>query len=59
MRTYSQLTKRNEEAQKNLKQTKKQVETVSRELNNVKSGWSFRTGRIITFVPRKIRDWLK
>jgi len=56
---YTQLTKRNEEAQKNLKQTKKQAETVSRELNNVKSGWSFKTGRIITFVPRKIRDWLK
>ena len=38
---------------------RKSENKLSRELNNVKTGWSFRTGRVITFVPRKIRDWLK
>ena len=30
-----------------------------RELHNVKTGWSFRIGRVVTYIPRKIRDWLK
>ena len=54
-----QLNNKNKEIQSNLQNIKKKAETASRELNNVKTGWSFRTGRIITFVPRKIRDWLK
>ena len=45
--------------QRDLQIIKKQAEVVSCELNSVKTGWSFRIGRIITFVPRKIRDWLK
>lgn len=28
-------------------------------LRDVKSGWSFRIGRIITFIPRNIRDFLR
>ena len=55
----NQLNNKNKEMQSNLQNIKKKAETASRELNNVKTGWSFRTGRIITFVPRKIRDWLK
>lgn len=34
-------------------------ERLKRELNNIKGSWSFRLGRIITYLPRKIRDYLK
>ena len=48
--------------EKKLIQEKKLVQELAdqldRELNDVKSGWSFRLGRIITFFPRKIRTWL-
>ena len=32
---------------------------LNRELERVKKGWSFKIGRIITFIPRKMRAWLK
>ena len=48
-----------ENNRKKIDALQKSENKLSRELNNVKTGWSFRTGRVITFVPRKIRDWLK
>ena len=53
------LKNNNEAIQKDLRSIIKQAEALSSELDNVKTGWSFRIGRIITFVPRRIRDWLK
>ncbi len=37
----------------------KDIRRLSRHLNDVKTGWSFRIGRIFTFVPRKVRDFLR
>ena len=37
----------------------KELKRVSRHLNDVKTGLSFNLGRVITFIPRKIRDLLK
>lgn len=29
------------------------------QINDIKSGWSFKIGRVITFLPRKIRGFLE
>ncbi len=42
-----------------LKKHRGKAQRLARELNNVKTGWSFKIGRIITYVPRKIRDMFK
>ncbi len=49
-----------------LQNSKDQVEKLKnkqrkiiKELDNIKSGWSFKIGKVITFLPRKIRDWRK
>ena len=31
---------------------------LNREFERIKNGWSFKIGRIITFIPRKMRIWL-
>ena len=39
---------------------KDRAETVKRlekELKQVKNGWSFRIGRVITYVPRNLKKW--
>ena len=43
---------------KQIDEMKKKDKRLTRELNNVKTGWSYRFGRVITYIPRKIRDWL-
>ena len=37
----------------------KDYKKMKRELRNIKRGWSFRLGRIITYLPRKIREHMK
>jgi len=56
--TVRQKDKQNAENLKQLKSIKKQAANLSRDLKNVKNGWSFRIGRVITFVPRKIKSGL-
>lgn len=41
-----------------LEQTQRKANQSNRELKNIKNGWSFRVGRIITYIPRRIRDLL-
>ena len=53
------LEKAKANTEKQLKKTKKEAGEVKREFQNVKNGWSFKIGRIITYVPRKIKDFLK
>ena len=44
---------------KKCNEMKRYSDKALRELHNVKTGWSFRIGRVVTYIPRKIRDWLK
>ena len=46
-----------EDAKKELQRSKKQAANLSRDLKNVKNGWSYKIGRKITWLPRKLRDW--
>ncbi len=39
--------------------TEKSITKLNNELKNIKVGWSFRIGRIITYIPRKVKYWLK
>jgi lipopolysaccharide biosynthesis glycosyltransferase/glycosyltransferase involved in cell wall biosynthesis len=41
------------------KEEMQEVANLKQELKDIKSGWSFRIGRILTFLPRIIRDWMK
>lgn len=41
--------------QEELRQARNEVSFYKNELHNVKTGYSFRTGRIITWFPRKVR----
>lgn len=36
------------------KNSKKKIQVLEKEVENIKKGWSFRIGRIITWLPRKI-----
>lgn len=38
-----------------IREQEKELQFLRQQLHDVKSGYSFRTGRIITFIPRKIR----
>ena len=51
--------KQNADGLKQISQQNKKISKLERELKNVKSGWSFRIGRMITFVPRKIRGGIR
>jgi hypothetical protein len=51
---------------KSLELTKQKAERAEKdkqnsmeELRNIKNGWSFKIGRVLTFLPRIIRDWMK
>ena len=50
--------KYNETADK-LKKIQKDLKKSNKELQNVKNGYSFRIGRVITFIPRMIKNMLK
>ena len=43
------------EVERELSVSKQEIKRVSRELHNIRSGYSFKVGRIITFIPRKIK----
>ena len=52
-----------QESQNKLKQELSQLKAASqkqeKELRNIKKGYSFRIGRVLTYIPRKIRELLK
>lgn len=37
-----------------LKNFKKKIQVLEKEVENIKKGWSFRIGRVITWLPRMI-----
>jgi lipopolysaccharide biosynthesis glycosyltransferase len=41
--------------QKKIAQLERSKANIEKELKNVKNGWSFRIGRVITWLPRKLR----
>ena len=43
------------ELESRIREQEKELQFLRQQLHDVKSGYSFRTGRIITFIPRKIR----
>ena len=50
----NQLQKANAKTLKELNETQRKAAKLDKELQNVKNGWSFKIGRIITYIPRKI-----
>ncbi len=42
-----------------LKRSQNKADSLANELKNVKNGWSFRIGRVVTWIPRKIKGLLK
>lgn len=55
----SKLQSTNIEVLKKLDWYQKKSGKLDNELNNIKSGWSFRLGRLLTYVPRKIKTGIK
>ena len=53
------LEQENSRVQKKLSQMQEKSVQADREMNNIKGGWSFRIGRTITFIPRRIKKLLK
>ena len=47
------------EIEKKLIKKDKEIEEIKRELKNIKTGWSYKSGRVITFLPRIFRNWIK
>ena len=41
-----------------LGKAKKEAAKAKRELNDIKNGWSFKSGRVLTWLPRKIKQML-
>ena len=57
----AEIDKSNQEKQniaKKLEKEKQRKIKLERDLKNVKNGWSFKVGRVMTFIPRKIKNWL-
>ena len=57
-----EIVKSDQEKQKiakTLEKAKQKNAKLERELKNVKNGWSFKVGRIITWLPRKIKSFFK
>ena len=52
----TRLEKEKEEVLAKVSQLQKKAKKLNNELYNVKKGWSFRIGRVIAFVPRKIKS---
>ena len=44
---------------KNLSMEKAQIRYLEMEIDNIKASWSFRIGRFITFIPRKVRGGIR
>ena len=55
----SKLQSTNVEVLKKLDRCQKKSGKLEQDLNNIKSGWSFRLGRILTYIPRKIKTGIK
>ncbi len=55
----AEAVKKMAEAQQSLKKKQKETAKAKQELKNVKSGWSYKIGRVITWLPRKIKCVLK
>ncbi len=53
------LTKENNKTVERLKKLQSETKRVKLELKNVKNSWSFKTGRVITWFPRKIKYLFK
>ena len=52
------IVQKNKEIEK-LKKDLGKAQHLARELKNVKTGWSFKIGRAITFIPRQFKKYLK
>lgn len=55
----AQLEKDKLNTSEKLSKEQRKVAQLNNELKNVKNGWSFKIGRVITWAPRKIRGLLK
>ena len=54
-----ELKRMNTEITQELKITQRKLKHCSSDLHNIRNSVSFKVGRVITFIPRKIRDILK
>ena len=52
------LEKKSAKIAKTLETEETKAAKLTTELRNVKNGWSFRIGRVITWLPRKIKGLL-
>ena len=52
------LEKKNTKIAKTLETEAIKAAKLTTELRNIKNGWSFRIGRVITWLPRKIKGLL-
>ena len=50
-----QLRMTNAKTHKDLNETQRKAAKLDKELQSVKSGWSYKIGRMVTWVPRKIK----
>ena len=55
----SENNKQEKQLKADLAKTQKELKKYKKQLEDVKSGYSFRIGRVITFIPRKIRGGIK
>ena len=53
------VTKAKNNTAERLKKIQLEMKRAKLELQNVKNGWSFKTGRVITWLPRKIKNLFK
>ncbi len=58
-RSKAEALKKLDKVQQELKKKQAEAEKTKRELKRLKSGWSYRSGRVITWLPRKIKEWFK
>ena len=58
-RKVKQLEKEKERLTEQLDKSSSREAKTKRELERVKAGWSFKAGRVITWLPRKIRQVFK
>ena len=53
-KTVAETEKKLRETQQKVTQLEREKTIAEKELKNVKNGWSFKIGRILTYIPRKI-----
>ena len=56
-KTVAETEKKLQETQQGLAKLERAKAKTEKELKNVKNGWSFKIGRIITYIPRKITKY--